>query len=212
MQIERTHVPAPAGGLAALGDVELSPLQQRMLDRAASLNGGSRAWQARKLAEARDLLALARIAPRLRIDFIDLETDLRAMLHLQVPVPCLPDADGQLRRADRCVLGLTYPEEALRGPLPGPSFMQVLDPLNVWHGNISAPPVQRCCLGVRVPTAIRAKDLVLMTYGALSMQTVQFDEWDAAGVMNVAAAQWWQLNQSLIPLSTEPFLSPPGSR
>ena len=51
------------------------------------------------------------------------------------------------------------------------------------------------------------KDLVVMAYGALAMQTVQIDVLDPAGVMNAEAARWWQANIDRVPLSTAPFLS-----
>jgi hypothetical protein len=60
---------------------------------------------------------------------------------------------------------------------------------------------------------VRLKDVVLMTYGALAMQAVMIDETDPAGLMNPAAARYFQQNRDLIPLSAAPFLSPasPGA-
>jgi len=40
----------------------------------------------------------------------------------------------------------------------------------------------------------------------LSMQTVMIDERDSAGVLNSAAAKWWQQNLNRIPLTREPFI------
>ena len=108
----------------------------------------------------------------------------------------------------QAVLGLTYPQEALRQALPGYSFLQVLAPGDVWHANVAFGPVRPLCLGAALPANVRVKELVLMAYGALSMQTVQIDEQDAAGVMNAAAALWWQQNTARAPLSRAPFLSP----
>jgi hypothetical protein len=68
--------------------------------------------------------------------------------------------------------------------------------------------VQPLCLGARLPAGIRVKELVLMAYGALSMQTVMIDELDPAGVLNPVAARWWQANTDRIPLSRAAFLSP----
>jgi hypothetical protein len=46
-----------------------------------------------------------------------------------------------------------------------------------------------------------------MAYSALSMQSIQIDSFDPAGVMNAPAATWWQANVDRIPLTTAPFLS-----
>ena len=50
-----------------------------------------------------------------------------------------------------------------------------------------------------------ADDLVLMAYGALSLQTTQFSLADPAGVLNPEAARWFQANPTHIPLTREPF-------
>ena len=49
--------------------------------------------------------------------------------------------------------------------------------------------------------------LPLLAYLALSMQSVQVNEFDPAGVMNLAAARYWQANLHRAPLSREPFLT-----
>jgi hypothetical protein len=38
------------------------------------------------------------------------------------------------------------------------------------------------------------------------MQNTLIDRLDPAGVLNPAAAEWWQRNTHLIPLTREPFL------
>ena len=55
---------------------------------------------------------------------------------------------------------------------------------------------------------IRVRELILMSYGALSMQSVMVDIGDAAGVLHREAALWWQQNLRYAPLSRTPFLSP----
>jgi hypothetical protein len=196
-------------GLAALPTVTLTPENQRLLDEARAAAGGTAMWKARKAAEARDLLALSQLAPRLLVQQLDLRESLRALLSLRVPVPCrLPGEDSMLVIGDQVLLGLTYPQEALRQQLPGYGFVQILAPLGVWHANVAYGPVQPLCLGAALPAGIRVKELVLMAYGALSLQTVQIDETDSAGVLNIEAARWWQLNVARIPLSRTPFLAP----
>jgi hypothetical protein len=208
MQFTTVRPEIPPGGLAALAAVTLSAENQRVLEGAMHVAGGPPVWRCRKQAEARDLLALAQVAPRLKVGWVDLAADLRALLFLRVPVPCRPGAAGDLVLAPQAVLGLTYPQEALRQPLPGYSFLQVLAPGDVWHANVAFGPVRPLCLGAALPAGTRVKELVLMAYGALSMQTVQIDEQDGAGVMNAEAAQWWQKNTARVPLSRAPFLSP----
>jgi hypothetical protein len=207
MQFTTVRPQPPAGGLAGLPEVRLSAEHQRMLDEAVGRAGGPPVWRRRKQAEARDLLALAQLAPRLKVGWIDLGVDLRALLFLRSPVPCRPGGAGDLVVEPQAVLGLTYPEEALRQAMPGYSFLQVLAPADVWHANVAFGPVRPLCLGGALPAGVRVKELVLMAYGALSMQTVQIDEQDAAGVLNGAAALWWQQNTAHAPLSRAPFLS-----
>ena len=198
--------PTPLRGLSALTQVKLGAFGRRLLDSAGRTLGGPMTWQNRKLAEAYDLLALAQIASRFSVEFLDLRESLRAVATLQAPVPCLPDAGGNLRIAQRALLGIRYPEEALRTPLPGFSFVEILEPKGVWHANVSAESVQMLCLGAQLPAGIQLKEIVLMTYGALIMATVMIDELDPAGVLNPEAARWWQHNIKLVPLSRASFL------
>jgi len=204
----RTH-PTPVRGLSALAEVTLGASGRKMLDSAGRTCGGPKAWQNRKLAEAHDLFALAQIASRFTVEFLDLRESLRAITTLQAPVPCVPDAGGNLRIAPRARLGIRYPEETLRLPLPGFSFVEILEPKGVWHANVSAEPVQMLCLGAQLPAGIQLKEIVLMTYGALVMATVMIDELDPAGVLNPGAARWWQPNIKMAPLTRESFLDNP---
>jgi hypothetical protein len=170
----------------------------------------------RKKAEARDLLALSQIAPprRMRIDLLDLSEALRALLLLRVPVPLQPEGAGRLPLADHAVLGITYRPECLVQALPGFAFVQILAPARIFHPNVGANPGQLLCLGAQLPPGIRVTELILLSYGALSMQTVMLDEMDPAGVLNSDAAIWWQQNMHRLPLTKEAFLSaeePSGS-
>ncbi len=195
-------------GLSDLGRVALNPPAERILESELLQSGGHPVWRTRKKVEARELLALAQIAPpgRLSIETLSLREDLRAMVLLRVAVPCRPERDGEVVVAPYALLALRYPPEALFQSLPGFAFVQVLSPPCVWHANVSADPIQALCLGAQLPPGIRVTELILMTYGALSMQTVMIDEADPAGVLNVEAARWWQQNMRLVPLSAAPFL------
>ena len=208
---------ASDGRRASLRDltcVELNSRNRRLLDFAHNRSGGSPAWRGRKEAEARELLALSQIAPpgRLTVQLLRLEESVRALLVMRVPVPCLPDSNNHLRIANQAVLGLTYPEEALRQRLPGVAFFQLLEPQGAWHASID-PVFQRICLGASIPANTPVRNLVTMAFGALCMQTAQVDELDPAGVLNADAARWWQQNLHLAPLTKTPFLvdEPSGS-
>ncbi len=196
--------------LSGYGDLEP---ENRALLRSVLRNGPQDpVWRARVLSEAAALLLLSQRAgpERLRIGFIEAPDALRALLFMGVPVACRPAAEDSLEIAPQATIGLSYAKEAVLGPMPGLSFIQVISPLHVWHPNV-ATPGQVVCLGPSLPSGIRVTELIYMTYGALSMQTVQLDEGDPAGVLNPAAAAWWQLNRHRIPLSRAPFLRPRSS-
>jgi hypothetical protein len=196
-------------GLRAIAGAKLNERHQRLLDDASRRNGGDAAWRLRKIAEARDLLALSQVAPpgRLVVQMLDLRGSLRAMLAVQVPVPCRPDENNVLRVSPGAVIGLTYPREVLRECLPGAAFVRVLEPWGVWHANVF-PAEQPLCLGLVLPVNIPVVQLVLMTYDALSMKVRQVDEADTAGVFNADAARWWAANLHRAPLAKAWFLEP----
>jgi hypothetical protein len=193
--------------LADLAAVPLRDEAQQLLDRAASISGGSKVWRARKLAEARDLIALAQIAPRMRVIDLDLREALRAMIRLRVPVATRKGPHAPVEITDDAVLGLLYREESMRAALPGFAFIQVLEPRHCWSASISPDVVQALCLGASLPANIRCRDLVVMSFFALSMQSLQIDVFDSAGVMNAPAAAYWQENIHRVPLTRAPFLS-----
>jgi hypothetical protein len=188
--------------------VELTQRNQAWLDTAAREAGGPPPWRMRKKAEARDVLALAQMSPagRMRISLLDLSEALRVLLMLRVPVPLQPEDNGHLPQADHAVLGITYRPESLVQALPGFAFVQILTPPRIFHPNVAASPGQLLCLGAQLPPGIRVTELILLSYGALSMQTVMLDEMDPAGVLNRDAAVWWQQNMHRIPLTRAPFL------
>ncbi len=195
-------------GLGALASVMLSAENQAMVAQSRFRMLGGPVWKTRKLAEAQDVLALSQIAPwRMRVVQLDLTDALRAVIEMRVPVPCRAEAEGQVVIANHALLGLQYPEAALRMPQPGYSFVQILAPGKVWHPSVSFNPegIQALCLG-QLPVSVPCKELILLTYAALQMTTVQLDEFDSAGVMNIEAARYWQGATDRIPLSRTAFL------
>ena len=195
-------------GLSALSEVQLDERYRHILEFARGTCGGPTVWRQRKLVEVRELLALAQISRRLRIEWLDVSVDLRAVVEMRVTVPCLRSPDAQLQIASRALLGIVYRQEVMVSPQAGYSFVQILAPGPVWSASVSNDQAQVLCLGPSLPTGIALKEILLMTYGALTMQTIQLNSGDSAGVMNPAGAQWWSCENNLkkIPLSREPFL------
>jgi hypothetical protein len=205
-----TAEPKPAPSLSALHEVKLAPVYQAIYDRVAPAAAGPEPWRQRKLAAARELLALAQVSLRLVIQFLDLATTLRAVFLLRVPVPCRRGGEGPLFIEPAAQVALTYRMEAATASQPGYSFIEILAPRDVHHPNIAPshlpPGAQVLCLGPSLPAGIKVVDLVLMAYGAISLQTVQFSLADPAGLLNPAAALWFQANPGAIPLTREAFL------
>jgi hypothetical protein len=197
----------PRSALNRLHEVKLNGRYRRMYERAVGGCGGPIPWQARKRAEAHNLLALAQISGRLDVKEIDLRESFRAVCVLETPVMLQPDHSGNIKLAGAAILGLVYRQEAVSTPQPGTSFVCVLAPEKLWYSNVGPPEKgQPLCLGLTIQAAIPIKEIVLMTWGLLSMQTVMIDEQDSAGVLNAAAAKWWQQNLDRIPLTTDPFI------
>jgi hypothetical protein len=196
----------PPHALSSLSQVQLGARHTAMLESAKATCGGSAPWRHRKLAEATDLCRLAEVCGRLVIMQLDLTLDLRADLLLHVTVPCLPNPASPLAVLEAARLGVIYREAAMMLPEPGYSFVQILAPRPVWHPNVSQDALQVMCLGPSLPAGVPLREIVLMVYGALTMMSVQLDPANSAGVLNPAAAEWFQRNPGLIPLSRATFM------
>ena len=70
---------------------------------------------------------------------------------------------------------------------------------------------QRLCLGARIPRGLPLREVLLMSHAALTLQSIQVDERDAAGVLNFPAAKFWQQRPERMPLSRVPFLGEAAS-
>src|SRR6266545_3943528 len=124
--IENTSAPietrtrrSPGAGLAALREVKLDAESERMIEQARATADGSALWRARKIAELRDIFALALISGRIVIEWFDVFTDLRMLLALRAPVPLRgPAPDAPLVIGPYARLGLTYRQEVLSAPQP----------------------------------------------------------------------------------------------
>jgi hypothetical protein len=210
--------PAPPvrRGLAALRDARLAPEREAWLLAALSRGGGGAVWRARRACEARELLGLERIAGgRLHVCALDCTDELRAIVRLRAPVPCWPPASPEPVIGHEVELVLRYPEEVLRQPLPGTALVRIVRPRHVFLPNVSPEGAfpgepQALCLGASLPRGLPLREVVLASYAAFTLQAVTLDEADAAGVLNRAAAAWWQRNIHRVPLSREPFLAQPA--
>jgi len=199
----------PGNGLSGLEGVPLGFNRERFLEAAAAGSGGSPAWRHRKRAEARELLALSRLAPkRMNVEQLDLSESLRAVIHLRAPVPARRLGRDELVILPGALLGLRYRQQALLTPQPGASFIQILEPQGVFLAQVPANPPYSLCLAPTLPPGIPCKELILLSYAALTLQVFQLDVAHAAGVFHPAAALWWQENPGRIPLTHEPFLEP----
>lgn len=199
----------PALSLSALHEVKLSPAYQAIYNQVAPGCAGPEPWRQFKLAATHQLLALTQVSGRMVIQFLDLAAALRAVFLLRVPVPCRRGGEGPLLIEPSAQLALTYRQEALTMPQPGYSFIEILAPREVHHPNVAPsnlpPGAQVLCLGPSLK-GIKIVDLVLMAYGAISLQSVQFSLTDPAGLLNPIAAMSLQANCAAIPLTREPFL------
>ena len=127
-------------------------------------------------------------------------------MSLRAPVPVRAADRDDVVIVDRALLGLTYRQEALLRPQAGYKFINVLSPRRVFHAQVAMDELQPLCLGAKLPAGILVKELILLSYNAISMQTIQIDVLDPAGVMCQDAALYWQANGQRIPLSKTPYL------
>lgn len=200
-------------GLSRLGEVVLASPFQALFESGTQLCLGTAPFRSRKKAELHEFLALAQVSGRIQPLALKLEDALQVLFELVCPVPVM-DAGGNFQVFDRARIFLRYPEEAIRKAMPGYAFIEIVEPQGVWLPNVSRPdaergiPLQALCLGASLPPGIRVRELVLMTFGALTMQAIQMNALDPAGIMNPLAARWWQSNLARIPLTAEPFLIP----
>jgi hypothetical protein len=205
--------PVPSVSLSDLRSVPLVSPFRELHESAAASCFGSEFFRRRKLAELHEFLALAQVSGRIQPLAINLQDAIQLDFLLRCPVPTLAP-DGALRVHDRAHVYLHYPEAAVRTARPGTSFVQILQPQGLWLPNAAPVPgassahrPSGLCLGTLMPPGIRLREIVLMTFDALTLRTVQMDPRDHAGVLNREAALWWQSNTARLPLTREPFLT-----
>jgi hypothetical protein len=196
-------------GLSALQTLPLLPENQRALDERLDDMQGTTAWRQRKRVEARALIALSQIASRLVIRALDLRTEVHALIELRdTPVSCMAPGASDIHIVIGALIAIEYPAEILIGPLSGTRTTRLIRPANVYHSNIGPPDVSppAVCLGANTPRGFPLTEIVLTTYAALTLQAISLDYRDSTGVLDPAAAIWWQANARRAPLTTAPFI------
>ncbi|HEX6813624.1 MAG TPA: hypothetical protein VF384_18540 [Planctomycetota bacterium] len=184
--------------LAALGNVTLEPKDLALLAMLDRRSGGPPHWRLRKRVEATDLLRLAAVSSVARCLELDLDDELRAVMHLEVPVAVGTEERVEIHLG--VVVALRYPAMSL---VPGCGVqpqVAVLRPTGVFHPNVVPMPPQVLCLGA-LPPGVRVVELCWMTWRALAMQDRQVDELDPAGVLHAGAARYWQTRIGCLPLT-----------
>jgi hypothetical protein len=176
-----------------------SALAADMLERALAGNAGRREWREFKAEQARELFDLFAQSPRVTPLGLDLSIDFGALYSIAMPVPCRPQGD-QLRIANRAVFHLRYAEEWRWQPPAGFEPLGVLDPIDLFGPNMIAAPQGGVCLG-RIPPGITVRELALLGYFAVTLQTYQLNEIDPQGILNPAACEYFRLHQEWLPLT-----------
>jgi hypothetical protein len=202
--------PAQRPGLHQLDDVELSPERAARLAELCDNMIGAPTYVGRKSRELHQTFALEQIAPeRMRIAGVEPTAELRVIVELNCPVPRRPPGRDDIEVHQGAAVLYRWPETLLARPLPGTEVVRVLRPSYVYMPNVSAGPgPEALCLGVHVPCGMPLREMILQTYQAFCMSSVQMDERDRAGVLNSGAAVFFQSQIHRLPLSTEPFLPP----
>ena len=197
-------------GLSNLTDVELDEFHLGLYENAVENCPGTGHYQKRMLAEYREALAMGQTSGKIKPLGVTFEGVFQLQFILQTPVPT-KDEEGEMKILDWAHVHLAYPENAVFQPSKGTDFVRIMIPPNIFHPNVSHSipglPIQALCLGTTIPAGIRVRELILMIYGALSLQSVQMDIFDPAGLLNPEAAEWWQINRERIPLTREPFFN-----
>ena len=198
-----------AEALEDLAARPLAPQHQALLDAAASRCEGSECWQRRKLTEAHALLSLVEIAPpgRLFLLSLDLATELKAHIHLSVPVPVsLPGHQIETVRHARILHRM--PQGAEEAFWPGNELITLTFPgHDVWHPCVAWGYGQRVAIAERIPACTTLVEMILGTYEVLSLRAFAADPWNCRGVLNPTALAWWQQHLHRVPLTSRPFFA-----
>ena len=180
-------------------DTESAALARKILQSALADNVGRREWREYKAEQARELVDLCVRSPRMTLLGLDLTGDFGAVYGIVMPVPCRPQGD-RLRLAQHAVFHLRYAEEWRWQPPAGYEPLGVLDPMDLFGPNMVAAPAGGVCLG-RIPAGIPVREIALLGYFAVTLQTHQLNEIDPQGILNPAACEYFRAHPEWLPLT-----------
>lgn len=190
----------------------LSP--QEILARAREKNTGKRPWQVWKSVEAEDVVnlfdqvnqqALAKAGedsgqqPRVQLLDLNFSGDLNLVYGVRMPVPLWP-VDGKLQLGSSAVFHLQFREEWRWEAPAGWEPLGLFNPQGPFHPNMAPAMRGAICLGT-LPPGVSLKELVLLGYYALSLQSAVLDESDPHGVLNPQACEYYRNHPEYLPLT-----------
>jgi hypothetical protein len=172
-------------------------------------NGGGRAWRQWKKVAAERLVDLIGNSPRMELFELNLEGDLEAVFEIRCPVPRRPEND-RLVIGNRAVCYLLFQDRWRFESPPGWALFGVLSPDDLFHSNLNdARPQWRgaLCLG-GLPPNTQPTQILLAAYDALTLQAINIDETDPAGVLNPEASEFYRRHPEYLPLTRAGLLDP----
>jgi hypothetical protein len=177
-----------------------------MLAEALQRNGGSRSWRGWKQRSTENLLDLIVRSPRMDLSALRLEGDLEAVFSIRCPVPRWPQ-DDRLVIGDHAVCHLLYQDQWRFESPAGWAPLGLLSPRDPFHANMIPHLRGALCLG-GLPPNTEPKQLVLAAYDALTLQAINTDESDPAGVLNPQASDFFRRHPEYLPLTRAGLLDP----
>ena len=131
---------------------------------------------------------------------LHVEGDLDAVYRIQMPVPRWP-VDGQLQLAATAIFHLHFEERWCRESPAGWMPLSLLEPTDPFAPNMAPGRRGATCLGENLPPGILVREIVLLGYHAVALQTCQLDESDPAGVLNLEACDYFRRHPEYLPLT-----------
>ncbi len=184
--------------------------KRRQLDAALTAalarNGGGRAWREWKRKSLESLLDLMARSPRMDLLQMSLEGDLEVVFEIRCPVPRWPQGD-RLVIGDRVVCQLQYQEQWRFEAPAGWAPSGILWPHDHFASNMRPHIRGLLCLG-GLPPNTPPKQIALAAYDALTLQSINTDETDPAGVLNPAASDFFRRHPQYLPLTRAGLLDP----
>jgi hypothetical protein len=179
------------------------------LEEAIRRNGGGRAWREWKRRSTEAVLDLVLRSPRMQLLGLSLEGDVEMAFEIRCPVPRWPKGD-RLVIGQRVVCHLLYQEHWRFESAPGWAPLGVVWPPDLYHSNVRPYVRSALCLwGFGLPPNTQPKEIVLAAFDAVTLQSINIDESDPAGVLNAAASEFYRRHPEYVPLTRAGLLDPP---